>query len=110
MKTIMGLMGGLSLQLNLAQSSGNLELQSSIECAQENAALSAQHLTKAIEPIGAILDLISPIMELAGQKPIELPQLGRDTDLQALEQTVKTLQGIVATIQIVVDALGGCGE
>jgi hypothetical protein len=110
LQTLMGLMRGLTLQLSLAQSSGNIELQNSIECAQENAALSAQHLTKAIEPIGAILELIGPIMGIAGQKPIALPALGSGTDVAALEQVVQTLQRVVGTIQVVVDALGGCGE
>ena len=110
LKTIVGLMSGLTLQLNLAQASGNIELQQSLECAQENAALSAQHLTSGIEPIGVILDLVGPFLGIAGVQPIKLPQIGSDTDPQALNTTIETLQTVVSTIQVAVDALGGCGS
>ena len=100
---------GLTLQLNAARAAGNIELQRSLECAQENAALSAQHLTSAIEPIGVILDLVGPLMGIAGVQPVKLPQIGSDTDVAALDATIQTLQTVVATLQVIVDGLGGCG-
>lgn len=109
MKTLLGVMRGISLQLDAATASGNTELQRTLECAQENAATSAAHLTKSIEPIGAILKLAAPLMGLAGVEPIEIPTIGGDTNLEALEETVKTIQGIKGTLQIAADALGGCG-
>lgn len=109
MKTLLGIMKGITLQLDLATASGNTELQRTLQCAQDNAAISAEHLTKSIEPIGVILKLASPLMGLAGVGPIELPSIGSDTDLAALEETVRTLQGVVGTLQIAADALGGCG-
>jgi hypothetical protein len=108
LKTIVSLMSGLTLQLDAAKLAGNSELQRTIECAQENAAISAQHLTKSIEPIGVILDLVGPLMGIAGVPAIQLPALGSDTDLATLNQTIQTMQGVVGTIQIVVDAIGGC--
>lgn len=108
LKTIVGVMSGLTLQISAAQASGNTELQKALECAQENAAISSEHLTKSIEPIGVILDLVGPLMGIAGVQPIQLPALGSQTDLQALNQTIQTVQGVVGTIQVVVDALGGC--
>jgi hypothetical protein len=108
MKTIVGMMQGLTVQLNAARASGNAELQSTIECAQANAQISAQHLTKSIEPIGVLLDLIGPFMGIAGVQPIQLPTLGDQTDLQALNQTIQTMQGVVGGMQVVVDTLGGC--
>ena len=109
MKTLLGVMKGITLQLNLATASGNTELQRTLQCAQDNAATSAEHLTKSIEPIGVILKLASPLMGLAGVGPIELPSIGSNTDLAALEEVVRTLQGVVGTLQIAADALGGCG-
>ncbi len=106
MKTVIGAMQGLSLQIQTA--GDNPELLASLQCAQDNAATSAGQLTKAIEPIGVILDLVGPFMGIAGVEPIQLPQLGSDTDLETLNQTVETMQGVVGTIQIVVDTLGGC--
>src|SRR5262245_39381898 len=108
LRTVVGLMSGLTLQLNLAQASGNIELQQSLECAQENAALSAQPLTSAIEPLGVILDLVGPLMGIAGVQPIKLPQIGSDTDLEALNSAIEALQTVASTIQVAADALGGC--
>jgi hypothetical protein len=105
LKTLLGIMKGISLQLDLAAASGNTELQRTLECAQENATTSAQHLTKSIEPIGAILKLASPLMGLAGVGPIEFPTIGSETDVKSLEELVKTLQGVVGTLQIVAEVL-----
>jgi|ERR1043165_635529 hypothetical protein len=109
MESILGVLSGLSLDLNNAIASGNTELQRTLECAQENAAIAADHLTKSIEPIGAILKLASPLMGLAGIAPIELPAIGSDTDVAALENVVKTMKNVIGTMQIAADALGGCG-
>ncbi len=108
MKTILAVMSGLSLQLQSALSAGNTTLANSIQCAQQNAAAQAAHLTKSIEPIGVLLDLAGSLMGLAGVKPITLPSLAPGADLQALESFVQTIQGVVGTMQVVVDALGGC--
>jgi hypothetical protein len=109
MKTLLGIMKGITLQLDAASAAGNTELQRTLQCAQDNAATSAEHLTKSIEPIGVILKLAAPLMGLAGVGPIEIPTIGSDADIASLEQTVKTLQGVVGTLQIAADALGGCG-
>ena len=109
MKSLLGVMKGISLQLEAANASGNTELQRTLQCAQDNAATSAQHLTKSIEPIGVILGLAGSLMGLAGVQPIEIPTIGSDADVEALEETVKTIQQVVGTLQIAVDALGGCG-
>ena len=107
-KTLVALMSGLSLQLDAAKAAGNFDLEKTIRCAQENAETSAQHLTKAIEPVGVILDLAGPFMGIAGVQPIQLPALGSQTDVESLNQAIQSLQGIVGVIQISVDALGGC--
>jgi hypothetical protein len=110
MKTIFAMMQGLKLQLDAAKSAGNFELEESLQCSQANAEESAKGLTKAIEPIGVILDLIGPIMGLAGVEPIALPQLGDKGDLEAMSSAIQSIQGVVGTLEIVVEALGGCPE
>jgi hypothetical protein len=105
MKTLLGIMKGISLQLDLATASGNSELQRTLQCAQDNAATSAEHLTKSIEPIGVILKLASPLMGIAGVGPIEIPTIGSETDLESLQELIKTLQGVVGTLTIVAEAL-----
>jgi hypothetical protein len=110
MKSLLGVMKGISLQLDVAKSAGNAELLKLLECAQENAAISADHLNKSLEPITTVLKLAQPLMELAGiSVPLQLPSMGSQADLQAMEQAIKDIQGVVGTLQIAADALGGCG-
>jgi hypothetical protein len=111
MKSLVGVMKGISVQLDAAKSSGNFELQQTLECAQENAALSAEHFTKALEPIGVILELAKPLMELAGVSAnIQLPTFGAQNDLESLEGAIRDLQGVIGTMEVVADALGGCSS
>lgn len=108
LKSIAGLMGGLAIQLESAKQSGNPDLQKAIECAQENAAISARHLSESMESIGALLKLLEPFMSLANAPVIKLPTIGSATDLQSLNQTVQAIQGVVDSIEAVTDSLGGC--
>jgi hypothetical protein len=108
MKTLMAMMEGLQLNLDAARSGGNFELEQALQCAQDNAQASADGMMKAIEPVGVILDLIGPMMGLVGQQPIKLTPVEAGSGTEGLNQAVQSVQGVVGTIQIVVDALGGC--
>lgn len=108
MKMILTMMSGIQLQLSAALASDNAELAHALECAQENAGLEAQHAMQAVEPLGTLLELLGPFFGIAGIEPIQLPALGDKTDAESLNQVIQTMQAVVATIQIVVDALGGC--
>lgn len=108
LKSIVEIMGGLQLQLKVAVDSGNGELQTALKCAQENAATAASHVTQSIEPIAALLEMVSPLLSLAGQKPLQLPAVGSATDVEALKGVVATLEGVMEAIKLVTDALGGC--
>ncbi|MEA2573298.1 MAG: hypothetical protein QOH93_596 [Chloroflexia bacterium] len=110
LKTVIGVMGGLALQLNLAQEASNDELVDAIKCAQDNASISAATLGKSLQPITSILEMLAPVMGIAGVPTIQIPAIGSQTDLQSLQQTVQTLETLVITIQQIVDALGGCPE
>jgi hypothetical protein len=107
LKTLSGLMHGLSLQLTMAHSEGNTDLIKALECAQNNAATQAQHFSASIEPIGVVLDLMGSLFGIVGIEPIKLPEIGSASDAAALDNIVQTLQGVTATIQVVVDALPG---
>ena len=108
LKSLLAIMSGISLQLSTAEADGNTELVDALNCAKENAELQGQHLTQAIEPIGVILKLVGPLMGMAGMSPIQLPTIGSQSDIQGLQDLLKTLQGIIGTLQIAADALGGC--
>jgi hypothetical protein len=105
MKSLIGLMTGISISLQLAQADGNSELIATLECAQDNAAISAQHLIQAFAPVAAILDLMAPLLEIAGQSAITIPTMPPGTDPEALNHTVGVFEGIRDALQIVVDAL-----
>lgn len=108
MKTLLGIMGGLSLQLSLATEAGDLDKIAAIQCEQDNAQALASNMTASIEPIGVILELAGTLFGIAGMKPITLPTIGSATDLDSLNTVVETIQGVVGTLQIAADALGGC--
>jgi hypothetical protein len=106
-ESIAQLMSGLALQIKSAE--GNPELLETLQCAQENAAISAAAAGKAFEPIGALLELAAPLLEIAGVSGIEVPTLGAGADPAALAATVETLKGLVDTLQLAADAIPGGG-
>jgi hypothetical protein len=108
MKTLLGVMSGLQLSLATAQAAGDDETINAVLCEQENAQALASNMTKSIEPIGVILELAGTIFGIAGMEPIKLPSLGSQTDLDSLNTLVQTIQGVVGTLQIAAEALGGC--
>lgn len=110
LNTVLETMSGLNLHLKSAQDSDNTELIDALECALQNAAIAAQVQAQSIEPLGAILDLMGPLMEIAGVQAIQLPALGSQTDIDSLKQTLETVEMLADTIQMAVEALGGCPE
>ena len=108
MKTLLAVMQGLQLNLDAARSAGNFELEEALQCAKGNAAASGESLTTAIEPIGVILDLIGPMMGLVGQEPIKIDPIGSASDAEGLSNAIQSVQGVVGTLEVVVEALGGC--
>jgi hypothetical protein len=109
MKSLLRVMEGLELKLNLAQNSGNEELSNTIKCAQENASAHAQHLTSSLEPVGVLLDLAGDLFGIAGIPSIKLPAVGSETDLKSLHALVDAIQEVTVVITVATDALGGCG-
>lgn len=110
MKSLLRVMDGLQLKLSLAQSSGNSDLVSTLQCAQANAEAQAQHLTASLEPIAVLLDLAGALFGIAGVPTIKLPQVGSDTDLKSLHAAVQAIQEVTVVITVVTDALGGCQQ
>jgi hypothetical protein len=110
MKSLLRVLEGLELKLNLALQSGNSELVNTIQCAQANANAHVQHLTSSLEPVGVLLDLASALFEIAGVPTIKLPTIGSQSDLASLNAFVQAVQEVTVVIQVAADALGGCGE
>jgi len=108
MRSLLMIMTQIESQLNAATSAGNIDLITALQCAQGNAQTQAAHFTAALQPLAVILQLAGTLMQIVGIQPISLPAIGNQTDLASLQQVVKDIQQLVATLQIVADALGGC--
>jgi hypothetical protein len=110
LKSVIDVLGGLQLQLKVAVDENNTALQQSLECAQENASISAQHLMSSVEVLAAILALVQPIMELAGIEAFKLPAIAPDSDVESLKKGLEALQGVADSLETITQALGGCGS
>jgi hypothetical protein len=108
MNSIITLMEGIQIKLDVAMSSGNLEQVALAQCAQGNANAQAQHLMASLEPVSVLLELAGTMFDIAGVPPITLPSVGSQSDVESLKALVKAVQEATAVIQIAVDALGGC--
>lgn len=108
LKSIMSVMGGLALQIESAQGAGNTELLAALECAQQNAQLSAQHMMSAVEPVMVLLSLAEPLLGIAGVSPIQTPALASPEDLAKMQEIVNTLDELVKTLRLAAEIVGGC--
>lgn len=108
LKSIMSVMGGLALQIQSAQAAGNTELLAALQCAQQNAQLSAQHMMSAVEPVMVLLSLAEPLLGMAGVNPIQTPALASPDDLQKMQEIVTTLDELVKTLKLAAEIVGGC--
>jgi hypothetical protein len=61
------------INVNLAE--GNPVLQEALQCAQDNADVANQGMMDAMTGVKPLLDMISMIMEIAGQAPLEMPPM-----------------------------------
>lgn len=108
LKSIMGVMGGLALQMQSAEAAGNRDLVAALQCAQGNAQISAQHAFASLEPILLILSLAEPFLGIAGVDPIKTPALASPEDLESMQSVVNTLDELVKTLTLAAELVGGC--
>ncbi len=108
MKSLLQILGPITLQLQSAQADGNTDLIGILQCSQQNAQTQAAQLMNSLGPVGVLLELAGPLFGIVGVQPIKLPALGSANDLNALKSVVQTIQSVKATIQVVADGLGGC--
>jgi hypothetical protein len=108
MNSIITLMEGIQIKLDVATNSGNLEQVALLQCAQGNANAQAQHLMASLEPVSVLLELAGTLFDIAKVRPITLPSIGSQSDVESLKSLVKAVQEATAVIQKVVDGIGGC--
>ena len=108
LKSIASVLGGLALQIQSAQASGNAELQAALECAQQNGQASARHMYSAIEPVLVLLSMAEPLLGMAGVSPIQTPAMESPEDVQGIQTLATTLEELSKTLKLAASALGGC--
>jgi hypothetical protein len=104
LKTVLEMMKGITLRINEAEAAGNKELAQILECARKNAARSAEHTAKSMEPVASVVDLMSPLLGLFGQS-LTIPGPGSTDDIDAMQKTIQDLEDLVTNIQAVIDVL-----
>jgi hypothetical protein len=62
----------------------------------------------SIDAVQSVLDLASTWFAISGIERVQLPSAPPNTDLDALKQFAGALASSAASLQIAVDALGGC--
>lgn len=108
MKSLIRILGPLTLDLQAAQQSGNDELTATLQCANQNALTQAGQIMNSLGPVGMLLQIAGPLFDIAGVPSISMPSLGSASDLTALNSVIQTVQSVTGDIQIAVDLLGGC--
>lgn len=108
LKDLVAVMTSLASQLAAAKAAGNAELVRALEAAQTNAQAQAANVMSSIDAVQSVLDLASPWFAISGIEPVHLPPTPTNTDLDALKPLTAALAGLAASLQPVVDALGGC--
>lgn len=100
----------LSSHLIVANKEGNTALAATLECSLKNAWTSTNNSMAGLDPITAILELMSPLMAMAGQDPIQMPSLGQLDSVQQLEDAMDTLNETLSAIDLTADTLAGLCE
>jgi hypothetical protein len=104
--SVLKILGGLSIQISAAEASGNSDLLAALNCAQQNAATSADATMQSIQPVVVLLTLAGTFMELAGQSlNVTIPSAVPSGDLQAMQTLVDDLGTVATVIQESADAL-----
>ncbi len=104
MQTLIGMLSGLSLQIGQAEAAGNAELKRVLECAHQNAMTSADHLQGAIGPVMNLVDLVGPLLSLAGID-VAVPAIVPGADLDGLKKTLQSLKDVVTLLGEIADGI-----
>jgi hypothetical protein len=104
--SILKILGGLQLQISVAEANGNADLLAALQCAQQNAQTSADAAMQSMQPITVLLTLAGTFIEISGL-PINvmLPSAVPSNDLQAMQTLLDDLGEAATVIHEVAEAL-----
>jgi hypothetical protein len=106
LESILKILGGLHLQIAVAEAAGNTDLLASLNCAQENAQTAAAGAMQSMQPIIVLLSLAGTFLELANiNVNITFPSAVPADDLQAMETLLDDLGEVATVIKEIAEAL-----
>jgi hypothetical protein len=104
--SILKILGGLQLQIALAEANGNADLLVALQCAQQNAQTSAEGAMQSMQPIVVLLSLAGTFIEIAGVPVnVTIPSAVPSNDLQAMQTLLDDLGEVATVIKEVAEAL-----
>jgi hypothetical protein len=107
LESILKILGGLQLQISVAQANGNTDRLEALNCAQQNAQTSADGAMQSMQPIIVLLSLAGTFIELAGA-PVNIPGIPSAVpadDLEAMQTLLSDLAEVATVIKEVAEAL-----
>lgn len=104
LESIVAMLSGITLQLSAAEAAGNDELKRVLECAQQNAMNSADHLQGAIAPVTNLISLVEPLLGIANIE-VAIPTIEPGADLEGLKNTLQTLKDVVVILEQIAEGI-----
>lgn len=108
LRSILDLTTKLAINIKTAEESGDTGTLEALKCAQENADITTEGLLASMESLAAILSLLGPFLELAGQE-VELPTISTGEGAADLYETLDTLQAVATGLEDLARSLGAEG-
>jgi hypothetical protein len=107
LESILNVLGGLQIQLSAAHAAGNTDLIAALQCAQQNANMSAAATMQSMQPIIVLLELAQPFLDLVPSVNLDvsLPAAIDPSDLAAMQGLLTTLGTVAQDIKTVADAI-----
>lgn len=90
------------LDFNAAE--GNPVMLAQLECADANADETMQHSLAALGPIGPLIDLVAPLLEIVGLE-LETPQMDEIMGMEDVSEAIAEIEAMVLKIEDVVEML-----
>lgn len=90
------------IDLNAAE--GNPVMLAQLECAQRNAEETMAHSLAALGPIGPLLDLVAPLLEIVGLS-LETPPMDEIMGMEDVSEALDQIETVVVQVESVIDAL-----
>ena len=108
LRSVLDLTTKLAINIKTAEENGDTATKEALECAMENADITTEGLLASVESLAAILALVGPFLDMAGQS-IELPKMSTGEDTASLYETLDTLEAVATGLEELAISLGAEG-